>query len=362
VSPDGTSIAFTRESETDGGIYIVPALGGPARRVLSLSLNEWDDCLPHPRWSPRGQDLLFAVELPVFSPDGGSVAFVRAKSIFTGDVHVVPIGGGAVTQLTYDDAAIGGLTWTPDGRFIVFSSNRGGTSALWRLPATGGTPEPLAVGGEFAREPAIDRTGHRLAYVRSQGDTQLYALDLRRPADPLRVIAPSSRDENGPSFSPDGRRIAFASVRAGSREDIWIAHADGSHPLRLTLFPAGQPMAAGSTSRQLAPGRFRCGKHTPMAAQPFRSRKPEACCWVLAGDGIYFLDVENRLRPSVIFYSFLTRRRTAVATLPRPVAAFESSLAISSDYQHLLVVLQEPGNADIHGSRDLPMIIRAVAI
>ena len=99
---------------------------------------------------------------PAYSPDGSMLAFVRLLSYyvadayvmpagvswrvnefhrllyFAADVYVMPAGGGEPTRLTFDNTVVQGLAWAPDGRSIVFSSDRGGTSGLWRVPAAGG--------------------------------------------------------------------------------------------------------------------------------------------------------------------------------------------------------------------------------
>jgi Tol biopolymer transport system component/DNA-binding winged helix-turn-helix (wHTH) protein len=269
-SPDGRSIAFTRMGTKESGVFIMPALGGPAREVVDTAgQNEWEPCWTQPRWSPDSRQLVFVsrkgqdcrVEVlsletfdrrvltsaiapaydaaPAFSPDGQSIAFVHNRHYFLGDLYVMSAHGGSATRLTNHDATIRGqLAWTPDGRFVVFSSDRDGSESLWRVPAAGGPAERLVVGGESAIDPAIDSTGRRLAYVRFEGDSQIYALDLGRPEDAPRAVAPSSRFEGAPQFSPDGRKIAFESARGQGSfyPDIWVADADGSNPARLTFY------------------------------------------------------------------------------------------------------------------------------
>ena len=222
-------------------------------------------CIPQPRWSPGGGELVFAIQhgetcrlevlsletfsqrvltsppasmfddVPAFSPDGGSIAFVRYRSYFHGDLYTMPVEGGTPARLTRDDALLSGqLAWSPDGQ-IIFSSDRAGSASLLRVAATGGSAVPLPVSGESASAPALDRSGRRLAYVKTVRDQQIFELDLTRPGDAPHVIAPSSRDDVGPQISPDGRQLVFASARAGLQTDIWVANADGSNPFRLTF-------------------------------------------------------------------------------------------------------------------------------
>jgi Tol biopolymer transport system component len=127
------------------------------------------------------------------------------------------------------------LAWTPDGKEIVFSSSRAGDATLWRISASGGTPERLPAVGANAVQPAIAGQGRRAAFVRATTRTSFWRLDLspsglRRP--PIRLVT-SSRDDNNPMLSPDGRHIAFGSDRSGT-EEVWVCDSQGANTVRLT--------------------------------------------------------------------------------------------------------------------------------
>ncbi len=270
-SPDGRSIAFMRISETKSEIFIVPALGGPERKLPTTS-----GAIPflHMRfasWSPDGRFLAFAdrdsdqepyaiflvsVEslerhklsappakywgdgFPVFSPDGKTLALVRIAGESVSDIYLQSVAGGEPRRLTFGNRWIHGLDWTPDGSEIVYSSGLNeGRASLWRISASGGAPERLAVGGD-AYKPSISGQGHRLAYVQNLTDSNIWRIELQsstgRGGSPTRLIA-STRGEIGPQFSPDGKSIAFCSSRSGTSE-IWLCDSDGSNCLQLTSF------------------------------------------------------------------------------------------------------------------------------
>lgn len=271
-SPDGRHIVFVRSSEEGSGIFIISALGGTERKIVPLHTAPYEGALG-PSWSPNGQLLaitdraesqgpasLLVVTIenletrkltsppanafgdfaPAFSPDGRSVAFIRLGS--KRGIHIVPVDGGEPRLLTPEGLLWAErLTWTPDGRDLVFSSGsgaRGSSSNLWKLSASGGTPERLAVGGDNAANPTISSRGNRLAYEQLMQDANIWQIEVPTSTPTVRVPArliASTRHEAGPQFSPDGTRIVFHSDRTGHFE-IWVCDFAGSNLVQLTSF------------------------------------------------------------------------------------------------------------------------------
>src|SRR5438093_2986159 len=81
----------------------------------------------------------------------------------------------------------------------------------------------------------------RLAYVRSFADTNIWRVETSAPgataSSPPVVSISSTRGEWTPQFSPDGRRVAYATNRSGEAE-IWLADPDGSNAVQLTFMGA----------------------------------------------------------------------------------------------------------------------------
>lgn len=269
-SPDGSQIAYLSSSDTDKGLYLIPSLGGPARKVFSpVGAIEWDRGALS--WSPDGKSLIFpdgksvrrpsslymlslasfqAVPItnppsswdgdlsPAYSPDGQKIAFVRALEGAVRDIYVMATGSKAPPKrLTFDNRNIESLTWDKDSQSIIFSSDRGGKYSLWRISLKGGEPQRLPMGTEDAFEPTVSHTGQRLAYAQSSAVWSILKYQLQPgqvEARPSRVVS-STQQDSAPSYSPDGRRIAFQSWRSGAQE-IWIASADGSNLEQITSF------------------------------------------------------------------------------------------------------------------------------
>ena len=264
-SPDGRQIAFVRRRSGGSDIYTVPALGGAERRVLSTVGVQY----PGLSWSPNGKTLAFPqtysvgtsssitlLELatsttsvlthppdeyldrnPEFSPDGTQVAFIRGTVAgVANDVYVVPITGGPPRRLTFDSRPMTGLAWSVSGKDIIYSAARGGSKALWRIPASGGTPQPVSSAGLAALWPTIARKGNQLAFQQSVGKDNIMRLAVSGPqalsVHPTIAIAAKGWKMR-PSYSPDGKRIAFESDRLGFM-DIWICSSNGISCVQVT--------------------------------------------------------------------------------------------------------------------------------
>jgi Tol biopolymer transport system component/DNA-binding winged helix-turn-helix (wHTH) protein len=265
-SPDGREIAFTWCGGTSEGVYLVPALGGAERKLTGI------DCrysyAGSPIWTPDGQHMLLLDQCtpagphgivlfsfatgekrcltapdsanaddfsPALSPDGTTVAFARVTSVGVGEIYTVSVSGGAPRRLTSESHGVAPLMWTPDGRYIVFESDRGVLARIWRVPAVGGAIEPEM---RYPRVGSFSRDGRRFVYTDDLGGEppSTWRADLSAPGG--RVL--KNRDLNTSPYrayaaqpSPDGAQIAFVSGRAGA-DEIWSSSAEGDHPLQLT--------------------------------------------------------------------------------------------------------------------------------
>lgn len=128
-----------------------------------------------------------------------------------------------------------GITWSRDGASLVFNADDVQLSYLWRIPVDGSRPpERFEIAGVNALYPATAPAGNALAFTRSIHDMDIYRLE---PPESVRPIARSSVFDGNPAFSPDGRRIAFCSLRSGRAMELWVSNADGSGAAQLTHGP-----------------------------------------------------------------------------------------------------------------------------
>jgi Tol biopolymer transport system component len=271
-SPDGQMIAFVRSSlaKNSGDLIIIPALGGPERRIEEAAV------LDRPAWSPDGKWLYFTVLTspqtiavfvepssggekrqlidppagagdgqPSVSPDGRKLAFVRAFGMNSHDLFVADLRDGNTAgvprRLARDHGITSSPVFTTDGRDIIYLGGDIFSRGIYRVRASGGSSARMeGISGDYASSLSIALKGHRLAYSRSLQDFNIWRMPL--PSGGGSAGAPekflsSTRYEVSPAYSPDGRRIAFSSNRGGVRQ-IWVADADGN-PVALTNFAEG---------------------------------------------------------------------------------------------------------------------------
>jgi Tol biopolymer transport system component/tRNA A-37 threonylcarbamoyl transferase component Bud32 len=285
-APDGRRVAFVRRISgnpavyTTHGVYIVPALGGPERKIGELR-GVWTRL----SWSPDGKFIALADSppdqpsgmfllstetsekrrltstpqgyvqdaFPVFSRDGRTMAFARGRTYWTKAIYLLPLTpagapAGQARRVTPENFYVSGLDWAPDGRSLVFSASpAGGSERLLRASAQGGLaePQPIPTEGDLVRWPSVSMGGtrgaYRLAYMAFSYDINIWRVAgpaittkdaTARGASPVEIIA-STRVDSAPQISADGKRIAFVSQRSGNNE-IWVCEKDGSRPIQLT--------------------------------------------------------------------------------------------------------------------------------
>jgi Tol biopolymer transport system component len=269
-SPDGQSIAFLRVSDGRAEYRIVPLDGGEGKKVAEFPASGAEG-QPQPAiaWTKDGK-LLIVVDggqtppglatvtvdggkvakltaapegsegdsTPMVSPDGSTLAFVRASDSDGADIFLLDLErGGQPRRLTFDNQGIRGLTWMPDGRDLIYSSTRySNGSRLWRVPAFGGSPRDLQVTGKRANFPAMSLSGNHLAYSDSPSVSAIWraTLGTEGQADERAVLRSNGR-EAWPSWSPDGKRIVDISDQTGN-DELWLQDADGSNRQQVTHF------------------------------------------------------------------------------------------------------------------------------
>jgi len=212
LSPDGTQLIISDQSQPDNvsRIHVLPLAGSDQPRLV----------VSHPTEPSYWH---------AWSPDGRTIAYTaRRPETNDFDIYAVELGGGPERRLTTTPGVDDGPEYSPDGRYLYFNSTRSGAMQIWRARASDGAdPEQVTNNPDFRDWfPHFSPDGRWIVFVSFGLDIALgdhppnRDVDLRiMPSDgsaPPRVLTRLFGGQgtiNVPSWSPDGRSIAFVSYR-----------------------------------------------------------------------------------------------------------------------------------------------------
>jgi len=239
---------------------------------------------------PEDVYALTGVADPRISPDGTRVAYQvwwidGEANEYRGAIWVAPLDGGEPRQFTSGERRDGSPRWSPDGRWLAFTSNRGAEKTppqLYVMPVDGGEPRKLTDAKEGVeaiawspdstriaytmrvRDPAYEeeddakRAPRRVTRLQYKLDSVGWTVDRRKHVFVVELAAGEPRqltqgdgEHDDPVWSPDGKRIVFTGLR-GARWDVdlierlYVVDADGGEPEPLTGEDASCTMASFS--------------------------------------------------------------------------------------------------------------------
>jgi eukaryotic-like serine/threonine-protein kinase len=270
LSPDGARIVFRSDCQ-GGGIFLMDSNGGGIRRLTDAGYN--------PVWSRDGKKVLYSTGKvfsphirrtagnqlwtvnvatgeknriptndglqPSWSPRGLRIAYwgVSPSKEPQRDIWTIPAGGGQPVAVTDDAAFDWNPVWSPDGRYLYFTSDRNGIMSLWRAPIDEesgkvlGQPEPVTGPSGESWHPSFSSDGRNMIYVQriAGEEIQSVAFDPGREevvGKPV-SITQEIKQAGAPSLSPDDEWLTFHNFGA-AQEDIFIIKRDGSGLRNLT--------------------------------------------------------------------------------------------------------------------------------
>jgi Tol biopolymer transport system component len=205
LSFDGKKLGISHHSAEDRGesiVYVLPAKGGTPKRV-----------------TPNGPSYLHG-----WSPDGRFLIYTGGRD-GNYDIYRIPVEGGDEVRLTDAPGLDDGPEYTLDGRFIYFNSARTGDMRIWRMAPDGTGQEPLTSGVLRDWFPHVSPDGRRIVFLSFQKDVaaddhpfykQVYIRMMSTegsPVDPkiIAYVYGGQGTINVPSWSPDGKTVAFVS-------------------------------------------------------------------------------------------------------------------------------------------------------
>ncbi len=295
LSPDGSEIAFV----SGGDIWTVPSQGGTARLLITDPATE---------------------ARPLYSPDGSQVAFQSTRE-GPSNIYILSLTTGQVRRLTYSDAGESLDAWSPDGKWLYFTSGVNDVARqndIFRVSADGGTPLEVSRErylNEFESAPSPDgqsialvakgisssqwwRNGH--AHI---DETEIWVKPIASGAPYAKLVSADAKHA-WPMWSPDGGALYYMSDESGT-ENLWkLATAPGAAPQQVTKFSDGRLLwpSIGRTGKSVvferAMGIWKLDTATgqaapvpitllgaPAAARPQHRIENDFDSFALAGDG-----------------------------------------------------------------------------
>lgn len=205
-SPDGNKVLFTSFQNQKTSVVVKHLRKGTTKRVSAQKgMNVGGS------WSPDGSQIALTL-----SKDGNSEIYV-----------VNAQGGGVVRRLTNHKAIDTSPAWSPSGKEIAFVSDREGGPQVFVMSANGSNIRRVSMNGAYNTTPAwsprLDE--RRIAYTtRDEKTFDIVTLDL----DTKKMVRITQREgvNEEPTFSPNGRVLAFSSFREG-KQGVYLVPANG---------------------------------------------------------------------------------------------------------------------------------------
>jgi len=362
-SPDGRSILFLRwRSGVSGDLFIVDI---ETRRERQLTFDS--RTITGLSWTSDGQEILFV------SNRDGNPRLWRTKaqeSRLSGDLQpklveglteqpdqiaVSPIGGLLAYTQSLNNTAVevrrlsGAKTepclidssrpdhsprLSPDGRQIVFVSNRSGADQLWIARSDCSNVRQLTgFTGEMVGSPRWSNDGRRIVFDGHVDDqSEIFIIDA--DGSDLQRITNHSAADTMPSWAPDDRSVYFSTLRSGRRE-IWQQSVDGTILNLVTASPGKDPLVTLDgrflyfTVRDVIWRReLSTGEEGPIREL---TNRLVGRAWHLGDRAIHFVQLSPDANPIVYRFDLESRRLDPVTTLPGPLSHWVPGISVSRD-------------------------------
>ena len=212
LTADAGLIAAVK-TELDNNIWMMPAFDASRATQITQGRN----LVGRPAWTPDGK-LIYPVKAPV-----------------GGDLYLVDLIHGSRKQLTADAGDNVEPSVSPDGRYIVFMSDRTGVPHIWRMDIDGANVRQLTF-KQYDEDPNISPDGQWIAYMSCMNKCTVWKVGIEG-GSPMQV---TDKYSESPTFSPDGKQIACTYLEQPNAQfKFAILPSDGGPPAKTFTFPVG---------------------------------------------------------------------------------------------------------------------------
>jgi len=189
-------------------------------------------------------DKLTNLQSARISPQGDRIALQMDNGM--SDIWVLDLARNVRTRLTFGPVSNTYPMWSPDGKWIAYSSDRNGHASLYRKRSDGSGAEELLLTDDLVCLPTSWSTdGKTLFYARGPaggGSWEVWALPLEGERKPMLVVPHSGNSSSVMGYlSPNGRWLAYASNESGTQEVYVVAYGGGQGKWQVSTNEGSKP-------------------------------------------------------------------------------------------------------------------------
>ena len=266
-SPDGAEIYYGK-SEERSEEWSVATLGGKPTRVISGShlapsadgaylfyTDNNERVIARVGKSGLDEEKIYsfgAATLPVSRilpyPDGNHLLVITADPVSSREgfrAHEIDIAKKTATDLDEIPGIAASVVWADSGNTILFSRTLNGLTNIWKYTLSDKKLEQITQGPGPDTWPMPDPGGKGLYFVNGKSSGFLTAYNTRTK----QTTDIASENATQPAISPDGKRVAYITIPARDRNEVWVADIDGSNKTKLAT---GESLATGMWSADSA--------------------------------------------------------------------------------------------------------------